>query len=167
MPNTGRVSRQCRMRSPKTDRPMDRAPVGGLRARTYAPQADPLILASVAPSPSGAEDRARRLCKTRSRGVDRKYGVVRITSYRFPVLGGNLPQRARETARPRQTGVFAKSINRPVNQSKSINRRHAPMVIAIPPQPPVSRAVQDLSEIDRLRSARGADISGVAGARWR
>ena len=69
---------------------------------------------------------------------DCKYHIVWITKYRFPVLGGDVGQRARELlreiARAHEMTIYA----------GSINRDHVHMLIGIPPHLSVSRAVQYL-----------------------
>ena len=69
---------------------------------------------------------------------DCKYHVVWITKYRFPVLGGDVGQRARELlreiARAHEMTIYA----------GAINRDHVHMLIGIPPHLSVSRAVQYL-----------------------
>jgi putative transposase len=95
---------------------------------------------------------------------DCKYHIVWITKYRFPVLGGDVGQRARELlreiARAHEMTIYA----------GSINRDHVHMLIGIPPQLSVSRAVQYLkgksshkllSEYQSLRKRYfGANIFG-------
>jgi len=67
---------------------------------------------------------------------DCKDHVVWITKYRFPVLGGDVGQRARELlreiARAHEMVIYA----------GSINRDHVHMLIGILPHLSVSRAVQ-------------------------
>jgi putative transposase len=69
---------------------------------------------------------------------DCKYHVVRVTKYRYPVLGGDVGQRARELlreiARANEMTIYA----------GAINRDHGHMLLSIPPQLSVSRAVQHL-----------------------
>src|SRR5208283_1612525 len=99
-------------------------------------------LGSVNPSPLGDWDGTLRVCKMRSPEVhtiwDCKYHIVWITKYRFPVLGGDVGQRARELlreiARAHEMTIYA----------GAINRDHVHMLIGIPPHLSVSRAVQFL-----------------------
>ena len=69
---------------------------------------------------------------------DCKYHVVWVTKYRYQVLGGDVGQRCREllreTARAHEMVVHA----------GSINRDHVHMLLSIPPNLSVSRAVQYL-----------------------
>ena len=69
---------------------------------------------------------------------DCKYRVVWITKYRFPVLGGDVGQRARELlreiSRAHEMTIYA----------GAINRDHVHMLIGMPPHLSVSRAVQYL-----------------------
>ena len=69
---------------------------------------------------------------------DCKYHLVWVTKYRFPILGGDVGQRARELlreiARANEMTIYA----------GAINRDHVHMLISIPPQMSVSRAVQFL-----------------------
>src|SRR5271167_3824074 len=69
---------------------------------------------------------------------DCKYHIVWITKYRFPVLGGDVGQRARELlreiARAHEMTIYA----------GAINRDHVHMLVGIPPHLSVSRAVQYL-----------------------
>ena len=64
--------------------------------------------------------------------------AVRVTKYRYPVLGGDVGVRCREllreTARAHEMAVHA----------GSINRDHVHMLLSIPPSLSVSRAVQHL-----------------------
>ncbi len=78
-------------------------------------------------------------CEARkSHDLDCKYHIVWITKYRFPVLGGDVGQRARELlreiARAHEMTIYA----------GAINRDHVHMLIGIPPHLSVSRAVQYL-----------------------
>ena len=95
---------------------------------------------------------------------DCKYHIVWITKYRFPVMGGDVGQRARELlreiAQAHEMKIYA----------GSINRDHVHMLIGIPPHLSVSRAVQYLkgksshkllSEYQSLRKRYRANISGV------
>ena len=69
---------------------------------------------------------------------DLKYHLVWTTKYRYQVLGGDVGLRCREllreTARSKEMTIYA----------GSINRDHVHMLISIPPQLSVSRAVQYL-----------------------
>ncbi len=67
---------------------------------------------------------------------DCKYHVVWTTKYRYEVLGGDVGQRCRELLRE-----IAQSIEL-VIYAGSINRDHVHMLIGIPPNVSVSRAVQ-------------------------
>ena len=85
---------------------------------------------------------------------DCKYHVVWVTKYRYVVLGGDVGLRSRELlreiARSQEMIIYA----------GSVNRDHVHMLIGIPPQLSVSKAVQYLkgksshkllSEFDSLR----------------
>jgi putative transposase len=67
-----------------------------------------------------------------------KYDLVWTTKYRYPVLAGDVGQRCRELlreiSRSHEMRIYA----------GSINRDHVHMLIGIPPQISVSRAVQYL-----------------------
>jgi len=69
---------------------------------------------------------------------DLKYHLVWTTKYRYQVLGGDVGLRCRELlreiARSKEMTIYA----------GSINRDHVHMLISIPPQLSVSRAVQYL-----------------------
>ena len=69
---------------------------------------------------------------------DCKYDIVWVTKYRYSVLGGNVGLRCRELlreiARSKDMTIYA----------GSINRDHVHLLIGIPPQLSVSRAVQFL-----------------------
>ena len=69
---------------------------------------------------------------------DLKYHLVWTTKYRYSVLGGDVGLRCRELlrdiARSKEMQIYA----------GSINRDHVHMLISIPPQLSVSRAVQYL-----------------------
>lgn len=69
---------------------------------------------------------------------DLKYHLVWMTKYRYQLLGGGVglrrPEHLREIARSKEMEVYA----------GSINGGHVHMLIAIPPQLSVSRAVQYL-----------------------
>jgi putative transposase len=69
---------------------------------------------------------------------DCKYHVVWVTKYRYPILVGGVGQRARELlreiARSHEMTIYA----------GSVNRDHVHLLISIPPQLSVSRAVQYL-----------------------
>ena len=67
---------------------------------------------------------------------DCKYHIVWITKSRFPVLGGDVGQRARELLRE-----IARAHEMMISAG-SINRDHVHMLIGIPPHLSVSRAVQ-------------------------
>jgi len=69
---------------------------------------------------------------------DCKYHLVWTTKYRYQILGGDVGQRCRELLREiamsKEMHIYA----------GSINRDHVYMLIGIPPQLSVSRAVQHL-----------------------
>ena len=69
---------------------------------------------------------------------DCKYHLVWITKYRYPVLVGDVGERARELlreiSRSQEMTIYA----------GAINRDHVHMLIGIPPQLSVSKAVQYL-----------------------
>jgi putative transposase len=71
---------------------------------------------------------------------DCKYHIVWTTKYRYTVLGGDVGHRCRELlreiARSKEMTIYA----------GSINRNHVHMLISIPPQLSVSKAVQYLKE---------------------
>jgi putative transposase len=69
---------------------------------------------------------------------DCKYHLVWVTKYRYPVLAGDVRQRARELLRE-----IARA-NEMTIHAGAINRDHVHMLISIPPQISVSRAVQFL-----------------------
>jgi len=69
---------------------------------------------------------------------DCKYHLVWVTKYRYPVLSGDVGQRARELLRE-----IARA-NEMTIHAGAINRDHVHMLISIPPQISVSRAVQFL-----------------------
>ena len=69
---------------------------------------------------------------------DCKYHLVWTTKYRYQVLGGDVGQRCRELLRE-----IAMSKEMKIHAG-SINRDHVHMLISIPPQISVSRAVQYL-----------------------
>ena len=69
---------------------------------------------------------------------DCKYHLVWTTKYRYQVLGGEVGQRCRELLREI---AMSKEM---VIYAGSINRDHVQMLIGIPPQISVSRAVQYL-----------------------
>ena len=69
---------------------------------------------------------------------DLKYHLVWTTKYRYQVLGGDIGLRCRELLRE-----IARSKEMTI-QAGSINRDHVHMLISIPPQISVSRAVQYL-----------------------
>ena len=75
---------------------------------------------------------------------DYKYHFVWMTKYHYQVLGGEVGQRCRELLRKI---AISKEI---IIHADSINRDHAHMMIGIPPQLLVSRAVQYL----RRKSSR-------------
>lgn len=66
---------------------------------------------------------------------DCKYHLVWVTKYRYPILVGDVGQRARELLRE-----IARS-NEMTIYAGAINRDHVHMLISIPPQLSVSRAV--------------------------
>ena len=78
---------------------------------------------------------------------DCKYHLVWITKYRYEVLGGDVGNRCREllreTARAHELVVHA----------GSVNRDHIHMLVSIPPNLSVSRAVQYL----RAKFAQAAE----------
>ena len=69
---------------------------------------------------------------------DCKYHLVWTTKYRYQILGGEVGQRCRELlreiARSKEMSIYA----------GSVNRDHIHLLIGIPPQLSVSRAVQYL-----------------------
>ena len=69
---------------------------------------------------------------------DCKYHLVWVTKYRYEILAGDVGQRCRELlreiARSKELQIYA----------GSINRNHVHMLISIPPNLSVSRAVQYL-----------------------
>jgi putative transposase len=69
---------------------------------------------------------------------DRKYHLVWITKYRYPVLAGDVGIRGREllreTARAHEMVIHA----------GSVNRDHVHLMVSIPPSLSVSHAVQYL-----------------------
>ncbi len=69
---------------------------------------------------------------------DCKYHLVWVTKYRYPILVGDVGQRARELLRD-----IARS-NEMTIHAGAVNRDHVHMLISIPPQLPVSRALQFL-----------------------
>jgi len=69
---------------------------------------------------------------------DCKYHLVWTTKYRYQVLGGEVGQRCRELLREI---AMSKEM---IIYAGSINRDHVHMLIGIPPQLSVSRAVQYL-----------------------
>jgi putative transposase len=71
---------------------------------------------------------------------DCKYHLVWTTKYRFAVLGGDVGQRARELLRE------IAHAHEMITYAGSINRDYVHMLIGIPPNVSVSRAVQYLKE---------------------
>lgn len=69
---------------------------------------------------------------------DCKYHLVWITKYRYQVLGGDVGHRCRELLRE------AARAHEMVIHAGSINRDHVHMLLSIPPNLSVSRAVQHL-----------------------
>ena len=69
---------------------------------------------------------------------DCKYHLVWITKYRYPVLVGDVGLRARELLRE-----IARSLEMTI-YAGAINRDHVHLLVSIPPQVSVSRAVQFL-----------------------
>ena len=69
---------------------------------------------------------------------DCKYHLVWITKYRYPILVGDVALRVRELLRE-----IARSLEMTI-YAGSINREHVHMLIGIPPQISVSKAVQFL-----------------------
>lgn len=67
---------------------------------------------------------------------DCKYHVVWITKYRYPVLVGDVGERVRELLRE-----ITRSLEMPI-YAGAINRDHVHMLVGIPPNLSVSRAVQ-------------------------
>ncbi len=67
---------------------------------------------------------------------DCKYHLVWITKYRYPVLVGDVGERARELLRE-----ISRSLEMKI-YAGAINRDHVHMLIGIAPHLPVSRAVQ-------------------------
>ena len=116
------------------------------------------LLGSVNPSPLGDWDATLRLMQDAKPGShtvwDCKYHVVWITKYRFPVLGGDVGQRARELlreiARAHEMIIYA----------GSINRDHVHMLIGIPPHLSVSGGNRSHA---RLNYA-AAGMAGVSAA---
>jgi putative transposase len=72
------------------------------------------------------------------RSGDCKYHLVWITKYRYPILVGDVGQRARELLRE-----IARSMELKI-YAGAINRDHMHMLISIPPNLSVSRVVQFL-----------------------
>ena len=83
---------------------------------------------------------------------DCKYHLVWITKYRYPVLVGDVGLRARELLRE-----IARSLEMTI-YAGAINRDHVHVLVSIPPQVSVSRAVQFLKgkSSHRLLSEFGA-----------
>ena len=81
-----------------------------------------------------------------------KYHLVWITKYRYPVLVGDVGLRAREFLRE-----IARSLKMTI-YAGAINRDHVHVLVSIPPQVSVSRAVQFLKgkSSHRLLSEFGA-----------
>ena len=69
---------------------------------------------------------------------DCKYHLVWVTKYRYPVLGGDIGQRCRELLRE-----ISRSKEMQIHAG-SINRDHVHMLLSVPPNLSVSRAVQYL-----------------------
>ncbi len=69
---------------------------------------------------------------------DCKYHLVWITKYRYPVFGGDVGHRCRELIRETSGG------HEMVIHAVSINRDHVHLLLSIPPNLSVSRAVQYL-----------------------
>jgi len=69
---------------------------------------------------------------------DCKYHLVWITKYRYSVLQGDVGLRARELL-----GEICRSLEMTI-YAGSINRNHVHLLVSIPPQVSVSRAVQFL-----------------------
>ena len=101
---------------------------------------------------------------------DCKYHLVWTTKYRYPVLGGDVGYRCRELlreiARSKEMVIYA----------GSINRDHVHLLIGIPPQLSVSKAVQFLKGKSRINYCRntanyekgiGVSISGREATGWR
>jgi putative transposase len=80
---------------------------------------------------------------------DCKYHLVWITKYRYPVLVGDVGQRARQLPRER-----ARSMELTI-YAGAINRDHVHMLISIPPNVSVSRAVQFLKGKSSPQVAQG------------
>ena len=72
---------------------------------------------------------------------DCKYHIVRVTKYRYQVLGGNVGERCRELLRETARGYEM------VIHAGSVNRDHIHLLVSIPPRLSVSRAVQHLSDM--------------------
>jgi putative transposase len=70
--------------------------------------------------------------------TDLKYHLVWITKYRYPVLTGQVALRARELLRE-----IAMSLEMAIHAG-AVNRDHVHMLVTIPPQVSVSRAMQYL-----------------------
>ena len=85
---------------------------------------------------------------------DCKYHLVWITKYRYPVLVGDVGLRARELLRE-----ITRSLEMTI-YAGAINRDHVHMLVSIPPNVSVSRAVQFLKgkSSHRLLSEFGALI---------
>ena len=67
---------------------------------------------------------------------DCKYHIVWITKYRYPVLSGDVGERTRELLRE-----ITQSLEMTI-YAGAINRDHVHMLVGIPPQISVSKAVQ-------------------------
>jgi putative transposase len=69
---------------------------------------------------------------------DCKYHLVWVTKYRYAVLGGDVGQRCRELLRETTRA------HEMIVHAGSINRDHVHMLVSIPPNLSISRAVQHL-----------------------
>lgn len=91
-------------------------------------------------------------------GVPTAFHLVWVTKYRHAVLGGDVGNRCREllreTARAHEMVVHA----------GSINSDHVHMLVSIPPNLSVSRAVQHSSAY--CASVTGANTFGREGIGW-
>ena len=94
---------------------------------------------------------------------DCKYHLIWVTKYRYAVLGGDVGNRCRELLRE------TAQAHEMVVHAGSINRDHVHVLVSIPPNLSVSRAVQRLkgrsshkllSEFGICASAIGASICG-------
>jgi putative transposase len=89
---------------------------------------------------------------------DCKYHLVWITKYRYPVLVGDVGLRARELLRE-----IARSLELTI-YAGAINRDHVHLLISIPPNVSVSRAVQFLKGKSSHRMLR--EFAGLRKRYW-